>query len=168
MKLFVLYVGGKTSNSLIELHDMRFAVAEKLEETYDALRASWWGTPKSLHLDCWGELNYADGYNIVLRSEPSLSEDRLYFVNLGGYDGVEFTELHKNIFVVAPTESKAMVKALKTVDAWKGRHKDNLFEVEQVFCISDVAREKGLFVHLELTDTPVPFVFEQGYRPLGR
>ena len=43
MKLFVIYIGGTHEKSLIELHDMRFVVANTIEETYDALRQSWWG-----------------------------------------------------------------------------------------------------------------------------
>lgn len=48
MHLFVIYIGGSHSQSLIELHDMRFVIASTIEETYDALRQSWWGTPISL------------------------------------------------------------------------------------------------------------------------
>src|SRR4051812_44142671 len=98
MKLFYLYIGGATHTSLIELHDVRFTVGKTLQSTYDDIRQSWWGTPDSLHLDCWGELTSADGYNISLKPEAPESEDKLYFVNMGGYAPDDFTELHKNIF----------------------------------------------------------------------
>ena len=52
MNLFVIYIGGQTEKSLIELHDMRFIIAPKIEDTYDELKKSWLGTPESLHLDC--------------------------------------------------------------------------------------------------------------------
>ena len=65
-----------------------------------------------------------DGHDIHLKNEPSDSENKLYFVNLGGYDRNEFTELHKNIFVVAPTASKAKVRALKQILDWESHHKD--------------------------------------------
>lgn len=168
MKLFYVYIGGATGSSLIELHDVRFTVGKTLQSTYDDIRRSWWGTPDSLHLDCWGELTSADGHNIVLKETPSLSEDKLYFVNLGGYDPDDFTELHKNVFVVTPRETKAQAQALKTVSEWKGRHKDYVYEVENMFCVSDLVREKSLYLHLEKTDNPTPFVFEYGYRPLGK
>jgi len=32
MKLFYIYIGGKTTTSLIELHDVRFTIGEKIEE----------------------------------------------------------------------------------------------------------------------------------------
>ena len=119
MKLFVIYIGGAHEKSFIELHDMRFIIAEKIEDTHNQIRESWWGIPEKLHIDAWGELRYADGYNIHLKSEPSENtENKLYFINLGGYDNNEFTELHKNVFIVAESESKAKVKALKQILHW--------------------------------------------------
>lgn len=169
MKLFVFYIGGDTATSLVELHDVRFAVGKKLEDAYPALKASWWGRPESLHLDCWGELTSADGHNISLKAEPPpADQEKLWFVNLGGYDPEQFTELHKNVFVVAPNESKAKVRALKQILDWKGHHKDELFEVEKIFSIEEAAREKGLYIHLEKTGSPKPFKFSYGYKPIGK
>lgn len=167
MKLFVFYIGGDTNTSLVELHDVRFAVAEKITDTYDELRASWWGRPGSLHLDCWGELCSADGYNIRLKSEPPTGDEKLWFVNLGGYDPQQFTELHKNVFVVAPTASKAKVRALRQILDWKGHHQDEIFEVEKIFNINDVAAAKNLYIHFEKSDNPAPFEFSYGYKPLA-
>ncbi|MBI3441338.1 MAG: DUF1543 domain-containing protein [Proteobacteria bacterium] len=168
MKLFALYIGGSTENSLIELHDARFIIANDVESTHDELKKSWWGTPDSLHIDCVGELTSADGHNIHLKSTPSADQDKLYFVNLGGYDPEDFTELHKNIFVIAPTESKAKVRALKTVQHWKSPHKDYMHDVENIFCINDVTRGKPFHIHLEKTDSTAPFTLTCKYTPLGK
>jgi hypothetical protein len=40
MKLFAFYVGGETETSNTELHDMRFAVAERMEDCHRFLRIS--------------------------------------------------------------------------------------------------------------------------------
>ena len=168
MKLFALYIGGKTANSLIEVHDVRFTIGKRLQDTYPEIRKSWWGTPQSLHLDCWGELTSADGYNITLSPEPCKSDEKLWFVNLGGYEPGDFNEQHKNIFVVAPTESQAQVRALKTITHWQGRHRDTIFEVEHILCLDEIAAEKGLSIHLEKTDNLVPFEFKYGYKPIGK
>ncbi len=167
MQLFYIYVGGDMPGSLIEQHDVRFAVAENIEDTFDALRRSWWGRPKSLHIDCWGALTEADGHAISLRPEEPDSDDKLWFVNLGGYDPAEFTELHKNVLVVAPTESKAMVRALRQVEDWQGRHKDKIFEIENIYDVSGAARERSLHIHLEKIDRQTPFVFTQGFLRIG-
>jgi hypothetical protein len=110
MKLFVVYVGGGTHNSNTELHDVRFSIGETIEDCYDDLRNQWWGKAESLHLDCWGTLEYADGYDITISPKVYMGIEKLYFINLGGYNSSEFTELHKNIFVVAETESHAKIK----------------------------------------------------------
>ncbi|MBU6475016.1 MAG: DUF1543 domain-containing protein [Alphaproteobacteria bacterium] len=167
-KIFAIYIGGSAEKSLIELHDVRFVIADTIEETYPRLRESWWGRPESLHIDCWGALNGADGHNIALKTEPPENQLRLYFVNLGGYDPEDFTELHKNVFVVAENESKAKVRALKKILDWKSHHKDYLHDVENVFSLEEIAREKSLYIHLEETADPPPFAFKYGYHPIGK
>lgn len=52
MKLYVFYIGGDTATSLVELHDVRFAVGGKLEDTYPALKASWWGRRRRIRKSC--------------------------------------------------------------------------------------------------------------------
>lgn len=168
MKLYAIYIGGATENSVIEVHDARFVVAESEEATHAELKKTWWGTPDSLHIDCIGELTSADGYNIHLKTGPAGAPEKVYFVNLGGYDPADFTELHKNVFTVAETESKAKVRALKQVQHWKSPHKDHMFDVEKITCISDAVREKGFHLHLEKADAPIPFTFKFGYMPLGK
>lgn len=167
MKLFVFYIGGSAPNSLIELHDVRFAMGAALEDCFPSLRASWWGKPNSLHLDCWGELLSADGHDVFLREVPQDGEDRLWFVNLGGYDPADFTELHQNVFVVAPTASKAQVRALKQAPQWKGRHRDYVHEVENVVDVGGLFKGQGWYLHLEKAENPRPFVFECGYWPIA-
>lgn len=103
MKLFAIYIGGEHPGANIEVHDMRFIAASSIEATYDALREQWWGKTGSLHIDCWSEISHADGYDVSLRPEPYAGQEKLYYVNLGGYDGVAFAEQHRNVFVVAET-----------------------------------------------------------------
>lgn len=167
MKLFAFYIGGAAATSLIELHDVRVVAAPSIDECIPAIKDSWWGTPKSLHLDCWGELTSADGHNITLRDTPAAGEDKLWFVNLGGYDPTDFSELHQNVFVVAPTASKAQVRALKQAPSWKSRHRDYVHEVENLHCVSTFL-PAGWHIHLVKTDAPVPFTFECGYWPIGK
>lgn len=168
MKLFAIYIGGEARNSNIELHDMRFAIAQNIEDTYESLREEWWGVPHSLHIDCWSAITRADGYSVTLKPEPSQGENKLYFLNLGGYDAADFSEVHKNMFVVAASEQKAKVKALKTVSHWVAFHKDELFEVENSFCLNKAVEDKRLYIHLEKIpdESPAPFICK--YKPIGK
>ena len=67
MKLFMFYVGGNCGNSNVELHDVRFSIGETAEDCHDDLRRQWWGDPESLHLDCWGAVEQADGFRSVFK-----------------------------------------------------------------------------------------------------
>lgn len=168
MYLFVIYIGGSHSQSLIELHDMRFVIADNIEETYDALRRSWWGTPTSLHLDAWGILNYADGYNILISdSPPRNSTNKLYFVNLGGYDPHQFTELHKNIFIVAANAQEAKQKAVQQISTWGAPHRDNLHEIDSVLDLSAMFTDQNNYLNLIEAQNESPFQFTCHYTPIG-
>src|ERR1700753_4242891 len=132
MKLFMFYVGGNCGNSNVELHDVRFSIGETAEDCHDDLRRQWWGDPESLHLDCWGAVEQADGFDVELtRDEARDSTGRLFFVHLGGYDPGEFSELHKNILLVADDAKAAKAKALAQIGSWSLPHKDRLFEIEK-------------------------------------
>lgn len=167
MKLFALYIGGEHPDANIELHDMRFIAAPSLRETYAELRRQWWGKPSSLHIDCWAEIDHADGYDVTLRPEPFAGPEKLFFVNLGGYDPGEFTEKHKSVFVVAETEGKAKARAVKSVQGWTALHRDDLYEAEQAFCLNDVEAVGRLHLHLAQA-APRDLVFTCDYMPIRK
>ena len=77
-------------------------------------------------------IKYVDGYAIeISNSPPQLSKNKLYFLNLGGYDKNQFTELHKNILVVADRENKAKIKGIKQILNWESYHRDYQYEIDQ-------------------------------------
>ena len=167
--LFVIYIGGAHHQSLIELHDMRFVVANSIEETYASLRKSWWGIPQSLHLDAWGILNYTDGHSIHLSAVPPKEViNKLYFVNLGGYDRHQFTELHKNMFVVASDERKAKQKAVQQIQAWESPHRDYLHQVDTILDLNALLASEHYYLHLKEEKNAKPFEFTCRYTPIGQ
>lgn len=170
-KLFVIYIGGAHSQSLIELHDMRFVVANRIEDTYEQLRRNWWGTSKSLHLDAWGILDYADGYDLnisaISPAPTSPTAHQLYFVNLGGYDPGQFTELHRNLFVVATNEVEAKQKAVQQISEWESPHRDYLHQVDSVLNLHALLAHENHYVHLKKNMRIKPFEFTCRYTPIG-
>ena len=168
MKLFAIYIGGEMAGANIEVHDMRFVVAPSILDTYDELRRQWWGKPGSLHLDCWAEIAHADGFDVDLRPEPFEGEERLYYVNLGGYDRREFTEQHRNVFVVARTLAAAKARAMKAAQGWDEPHRDDMYEAEQAFALDTTAAEQRLHVHLVRTDEVKALSFTCDYVPLRK
>lgn len=76
--------------------------------------------------------------------------------------------MHKNVFVVAPNESKAKVRALKQILDWESHHRDYQFELENILDLSQTAEEKNLFIHLEEKDNEKQFEFTCKYVPIGK
>jgi len=167
LKLFAIYIGGEHPRANIEVHDMRFVVARSIEDTYDDLRRQWWGRPDSLHIDCWSEISHADGYEVILGPEPFQGVEKLYYVNLGGYDRAEFSEKHRNVFVVADTLAHAKTRAIKRARGWDALHRDDLYEAEQAFALNDTASQDHLYIHLKPVPLTADSPFTCDYKPLG-
>jgi hypothetical protein len=167
LKLFAIYVGGEAQGANIEVHDMRFVAAPGLRDTYAELRKQWWGTPASLHIDCWAELSHVDGYDVTLSSDPFTESLQLYYINMGGYDPAEFSERHMNVFVVARSVSEAKRRAKLATEGWNQPHRDDMYEAEQAFCLNEVATGERLHIHLTPSATPVPFSFTCRYISIG-
>lgn len=165
MKLFAIYIGGEHPGAHIEVHDVRFVAAASIKSTHDQLRAEWWGTPGTLHIDCWAEIDHVDGYDVALLGEPSAHDEKLYFVNLGGYDGKDFAEQHKNMFVVASSVADAKARAIRSIADWKDAHRDDFYEAENVFAL-DKLEEGRLHIHLTPTDVARAPAFTCRYTPL--
>ncbi len=166
MKLFAIYIGGEHAGANIEVHDIRFIAAETIDATRSALLSQWWGKPGTLHIDCWSEIGQADGYDVSLHSEPFAGSEKLYYVNLGGYDGLAFTEQHKNVFVVASDLSSAKARAIKLARGWKDAHRDDMYEAEQAFALDGAVQEARLHIHLTPSALLADPTFTCRYTPI--
>ncbi len=144
--LYLVYLGGRTSKSNIELHDIQFVAGSKIEDTYSVLCERWFGDVKGLHLDSYVAVKFVDGYRIELRKEPSNGPQNLYFVNFGGYDPESIAELHQfGLFVAtSPGEARNRAKEQLLVGALE-QHKDDLFDVDDCFVVHEVGE---YFIHL--------------------
>lgn len=160
MNLFMVYIGGYLQNANVELHDVRFVIGNKIEDCYPELLKQWWGDEKMFHTDAYGIVKSADGYNIELKDTPATHPEKLYFVNLGGYDPEQFTELHKNVLVVAKNDDEAKQRAKVQIQNWTKPHRDKWFEVEKILELNKVG---NYHIHLQKTDTPQPFEFTCAY-----
>jgi len=165
-KLLMFYVGGSAPYANIELHDIQFVVADTPEAAYPLLRERWFGDKKQIHVDGYLALSWADGYDILLQSEPSTEEQKLFFINVGGYHPEHLAELHEFGLFVAPTAEQAKQKAKEVLlkESFK-QHKDDLVEVDDCLQLQQL---QGYHVHLRANphgqrDIPL----WQGYLPIG-
>ena len=141
--LYLVVLGGRAEKANIELHDVRWVVGSKIEDTYDTLRKDWFGSPKGLHIDSYKKIKHIDGYKINLINferdkidakqlvEKSKSKKHLWFVNVGGYNSTSMQEKHEFGLVAASTklEAKNIAKS-KWLIGCKKKHKDDIASLE--------------------------------------
>ncbi|NHN87492.1 DUF1543 domain-containing protein [Acetobacter sp. LMG 1627] len=165
MKLFVFYLGGSAPGANIEVHDVQFAIAERPEDAHQSLVARWFGTRKSVHIDAYGTVFWADGFAITVSREKPVSGKHLYFLNMGGYEKGMLREEHEFTFLVADTAKEAKAKAKDILLPGRvHRHKDNFMEVDDCIPLEQI---DGLYIHLTPCETGSPVVASwQGYQPI--
>ena len=148
--LFLVVVGGRSPKANIELHDVRWVIGSKIEDTFDQLRNDWFGADNGLHIDSYKKIDSIDGYKINLRNkenrEPKnkilkkekISKKKLWFVNIGGYDPTSMQEKHEFGLIVAscPSEAKNKAKSKWLIDC-KKRHKDDISAVKNFNDVDD-------------------------------
>ena len=144
MKLFMMSLGGKINGANIEVHDVQFAVAEKIEDTYDFVRSNWYGIKEKLHMDAYMEIKGADGYRIKLTKEKPMKSEtaeniqKLYFVFMGGYSVGKTQEGHDVGLYVAASPNEAKSKASKDTRRFeKEGHINSVVEVESCLLTSN-------------------------------
>lgn len=153
--LFAILIGGSHPKANIELHDLRFCVGETLQDTYAQLKASWWGTPASLHIDAYIQLDYVDGYRVSVETSdtPQTHENRLWFINCGYYENGVLAEGHAYRFMVGDTKPAVWRRALNSVRSeFHSKHKDNFVDVDEVLDVTASLFESGH--HIRLTRDP--------------
>ena len=137
--LFLVVLGGRAEKANVELHDVRWVLGTRIEDTYDVLRNDWFGTLEGLHIDSYKKINYVDGYKINLKNidnkklkdnkfyNVNNSKKNLWFVNIGGYHPSSMQEKHEFGLVVASNklEAKNIAKSKWLLGSQK-KHKDDI------------------------------------------
>lgn len=167
MKLFMVYLGGAAGNSNIEVHDIRFVAGNEITDTYQTLRTNWFGHQKGLHIDSYVEITNIDGYQVSLVADKPQTDQRLYFVNLGGYKDSSLAEQHEFGLFVAKnkTEAKQRAKESLLMDT-KKQHKDDLYDVDDC---TEISIDNGrYYVQLRKGGEPQPLKPHwYGYKVIG-
>ena len=148
--LYLVVLGGRAKNANVELHDVRWVVGSKIEDTYDTLRKDWFGSPKGLHIDSYKKIKYIDGYmiNLINFEKDKIDEKQLvkknkakkhlWFVNIGGYNPTSMQEKHEFGLVIASNklEAKNIAKS-KWLIGSKKKHIDDLSSLEMLISCDD-------------------------------
>tara|TARA_A100001388_G_scaffold262076_1_gene231421 strand:- start:88 stop:663 length:576 start_codon:yes stop_codon:yes gene_type:complete len=148
--LFLVVLGGRAIKANVELHDVRWVIGSRIEDTFPVLRRDWFGTSEGLHIDSYKKINYVDGYKINLRNletkklknnkllNRNTPQKYLWFVNIGGYDPSSMQEKHEFGLVVAKTsfEAKKSAKS-KWLNGCQKKHKDDITSLKKFFILDD-------------------------------
>ena len=148
--LYLVVLGGRANKANIELHDVRWVVGSKIEDTYDTLRKDWFGSLKGLHIDSYKKIKYIDGHKINLKYfendknkkkqlvNITKHQKNLWFVNIGGYDPSSMQEKHEFGLVIASNKLDAKNRAKsKWLIGCEKKHKDDIASLEMLFSCDD-------------------------------
>ena len=148
--LFLVVLGGRATKANVELHDVRWVVGSKIEDTYDVLRKDWFGSIEGLHIDSYKKIKSIDGYKINLKNSEKNkiknnksvnqinTKNKLWFVNIGGYNPSSMQEKHEFGLVVASSklEAKKIAKS-KWLIGCKKKHKDDIASLKMLISCDD-------------------------------
>ena len=150
LKCYLVVLGGRAKKANIELHDVRWVVGSKIEDTYNTLRRDWFGSLKGLHIDSYKKIKYIDGYkiNLIYFEKDKIDKKQLvkknkakkylWFVNIGGYDSSSMQEKHEFGLVVASSKLEAKnIAKTKWLIGCKKKHKDDLASLERIISCDD-------------------------------
>ena len=175
--LYLVVLGGRAEKANIELHDVRWVVGSKIEETYDTLRKDWFGSSKGLHIDSYKKIQYIDGHKINLINvernkigkkqlvKKIVPKKNLWFVNIGGYNPTSMQEKHEFGLVIASSklEAKNIAKS-KWLIGCKKKHKDDLASLEMLISCDDCEPIKKIGIW-EIELTPDNNIIEENNYP---
>ena len=98
---------------LTEQHDVFFGIGPDIRSLIPQIKAAWKNSG-TIHLDAWREVNVVNGFRVEIvprENQKPPNENKLFFINLGGYKPGEFDEFHYKMLVVAKDKQSASALA---------------------------------------------------------
>jgi hypothetical protein len=153
LKLFMVLLGSKAPKRNVEQHDYFFGIGTSIKELVPEMKAFWPEAGSSLHIDGWREVTNVDGYAITViprLDTPSDTQQKLFFINLGGYQSNKLSEQHYTVLTVQSDRAVAVQESKKTVfyktntlkganshiDEKYGIDVDDIYKVEEILSSS--------------------------------
>lgn len=115
--LYMLLLGCTPEGRLTEQHDVFFGIAPNLKDLVGDIKSFWPEAKGKIHIDAWRQITKVDNHiiRIINREEQSHYDDeKLFFLNLGGYRLNEFEEYHCRTLAIAKNTSLAIKQAKKS------------------------------------------------------
>jgi len=171
LKLFMLMLGCKPPGRHTEQHDIFFGIANNLGDLVPEIKA-FWPEPEKIHIDAWREVTSVDGYRVSISEKDAVNDEsaeaknKLFFINLGGYQENKFEEQHYIVLTVKPDRAAAFKEAKATlffqhnyfegasshIDDKYGIDVDDLYEIEDI--LTQDQKEKYLIQLTQADNLP--------------
>ena len=128
-QLFMIHLGGKASGALIEVHDVQFIIAEKIEDCEEVLRKHWYGLDLKLHIDSYKVINQIEGYKVSIIDEKIPQAENVFFTHIGAYKSDLMEELHYFNLLVSTDIDCAKNLQREMFKGYKQEHIDSIIDV---------------------------------------
>lgn len=148
LKLFMVIIGCTPNGRFTEQHDVFFGIGKTLRELVPQMQAFWKEAEGKIHIDAWREIKNVDDYIVLIDEKKHIEEgnNKLFFLNLGGYKENEFEEYHYKIVTAAKDKGEAIRNSKQTafykhcgfkgaeshIDDKYGIDVDDLYEIEDI------------------------------------
>ena len=115
LKLCMVLLGASQKGRLIEQDDIFFGIGSSIEDLKKDMHA-FWPDAREFHIDSWREVTRVGDYSVTIipKTETIPGDEKLFFLNLGGYKQNEMEEYHYKILAVAPTMGDAVKQSKQT------------------------------------------------------
>ena len=116
----MVMLGCKPHGRYTEQHDIFFGIGRELKDLAEEMYAFWPEAQRKLHIDAWRSVTHVDGYTISItkrQDKPSdtLTNAKLFFINLGGYKRNEFEEYHYKMLCACADKGEAIQRSKQTI-----------------------------------------------------
>jgi hypothetical protein len=159
LKLYMILMGCKPQGRHTEQHDVFFGIAASIKDLIPEMKTFWKEAADKFHIDAWREVNNVEGHQVKIISKtdaPAIedaSPNKLFFINLGGYQQNRFEEQHYTLLTAKADRAAAYKEAKQTlfyqhnhfesatshIDDKYGIDVDDLYEIEEI--LSSIQKE---------------------------
>lgn len=181
MNLYYIILGATPKGRNIEQHDVFFGIADQLKNLVPDIKYFWKEAEDKIHVDGYQKVEFVDGYKIrIVEKTSEVQENKLFFVNLGGYKRGFFAEFHEQHLMVGSSLGE-VIKRVKKTEFYKTMGFENAVshvddkhgvDVDDIFDVNDILPQKmkdQYSIIVEKTDEEVKEnEFEVGYFKLNK
>ena len=89
----MVMLGCTPKGRFTEQHDIFFGIGNSLKELIPHMKAFWPEANGKIHIDAWREVTAVTNHSVtIVPKNTTETNEKLYFINLGGYKENELEE----------------------------------------------------------------------------